>query len=314
MPHSLFLVFIHCCAVETEVRYLDIYGAQKLVEKLLEYVTDVQDAQPSMYEKSKNRFRDLANTCKKVVSVISNILQDAALCTDEVEFSNSSQDLSAVIDNMQAELDKLKAFSGESSREKHKDTHSDLIDAAPRDAKKTTMRSMRACLKALSENADLMPVVSECADLLWKWFDIRFYQAAGPPLFRYNMRRIPTWIRDIIVLYGNAVHRGEQQQFVEAFRSWLDSLLSSPHEYAVPYVVYQFNRNPDPAKLSLDAVVIWDILVDGGLRDMCNSHNPLYLSDNMIYDMCIEMNPGCVDRYMDYTEHPEIVQQLAWRQ
>ena len=46
------------------------------MDKLLTYVKNVADSKPRMYQKSKDRLRDIAGTCQKVIQIISEILQE----------------------------------------------------------------------------------------------------------------------------------------------------------------------------------------------------------------------------------------------
>ena len=70
---------------------MDIYTAEIQIKRLLEYFEDIEEKKPLMYQKSKDRYRDLASNCLQVVRVISNILQDETLMNDDVEFSGSQK-------------------------------------------------------------------------------------------------------------------------------------------------------------------------------------------------------------------------------
>ena len=62
---------------------MDIYIAKQHIDKLLNYVEDIAENKPNMYQKSKVRLKNIADTCAQVVSVISEILEDDS-CEDNI--------------------------------------------------------------------------------------------------------------------------------------------------------------------------------------------------------------------------------------
>ena len=90
---------------------MDIYSAEIQVNKLLDYVKSLSDAKPRMYQKSKDRLKELASTCNQVVSVIAEILQDEALLSDQDEFGGSNvNDFNAVLNSMEDQITELRQF------------------------------------------------------------------------------------------------------------------------------------------------------------------------------------------------------------
>lgn len=96
---------------------MDIYGAQKCMEKLKGYVQDVYECRPGMYKKSKDRFRDIASTCIEVVDLISVIIEDASLSQDAHEFceepTNDDPDMHEMLMDIGHKLDTLQKFINE---------------------------------------------------------------------------------------------------------------------------------------------------------------------------------------------------------
>ena len=96
---------------------MDIYGAQKCMEKLKGYVQDVYECRPGMYKKSKDRFRDIASTCIEVVDLISVIIEDASLSQDTHEFceepTNDDPDMHEMLMDIGHKLDTLQKFINE---------------------------------------------------------------------------------------------------------------------------------------------------------------------------------------------------------
>lgn len=292
---------------------MDIYSAQKNTEKLLRYVQGLADTKPNFYEKSKDRLRDLASTCGQVMSVIAEILQDEVLIDDDSEFASGRGDLKSILNSMQTQLDQLKAFSGVNTEQ---EDNSKSKSKAPSRNKGQILKDYRLCLSKLSTIDSGYSHVDECARLLWRWFDTRFLKLSSGSKFKYNMKRFPMWIRDIVVLYGSALHDGSQLSFLQEFQAWLDSIAADTNardKYAIPYNIYQFNRSPSGEQATLEAAVIWDMLFNFGLREICREEDEFYPTESSVYDICDTLNPSSLDFYQDYVSHPEVLDHLGWR-
>ena len=296
--------------LETGGAVVDINGAQKTIKKLLEYVQSIADENPLMYSKSKDKLRDVATTCTEVVSLISAILQDKILEYDSSEFESGSP-VDSVLDNIQDQITKLRKFAGSEN----------TLDAAKVTSDSTTVNrkqllfNFKQVMKLNVDKVSGMDVVDECSKLLWNWFEVRFVTTLHSSQFKFNIKRIPLWIRDIVILYGNAVNKNCRYEFTSEFYSWLDALPHSDgvNKFAVPYEVYLFDRTPDPASLCLEAVVLWDVLLSGPLSQMCKKNNPYYLDPDAVYTLCDKLNPSCLDLYSDFRYHPEMLEKLKWR-
>lgn len=293
---------------------MDIYGAGTNIKKLLAYVEDLADSKPKMYAKSKDRLKEIATTCNKVVEVISEILEDEVLQDDSVEFGQTS-DLDNVLNDMQYQIDRLKKFTQstpEVIESKPKISESSTISA---NVRKKAMKNYSTQLAAMSNKETAYPFADRCAKLLWTWFDVRFLKTVYGTGFRYNMRRFPEWIQTIVILYGQAIHNNSVSMFENEFQDWLNTIISTDakDKYAVPYAVYQFCKTPETDIITLDAIILWDILLDNGLRELCtNDKSDLYLNEYGVYDLCSEINPIVLDDYCNYETHPDIFKKLHW--
>ena len=291
---------------------LDIYSAGTSIKKLLTYVEDIADSKPRMYEKSKDRLKEIATTCNKVVEVISEILEDEVLKEDSVEFGQNS-DLTAVITNMQQQMDKLKQFAegaSDDSDERHVE-----INSSSSKARKKALKSYSSCLSKLSTIETAYPFANRCAKLLWTWFDVRFLKTVYGTNFRYNMKKFPEWIQSIVILYGKAIHDNDVASFEANFQAWLQSIINTDakDKYAVPYDIYQLSRNMNSESITLDAVILWDILLDNGLRDVCTTDkDDLYMDEYDIYNLADTHSPAVLDSYCNYATHPEVFELLDW--
>ena len=284
---------------------MDIYSAEAHVKKLLAYVQSLADTKPRMYGKSKERLKEVAMICKQIIFVISEIVQEEVLCDDISEFGESNSEVNAVLDEMQEQLAKLREFTSYDDKQDSSTTTSKLKPVE----RKRIIKAYRLALKKVAEADSGFECADECAKMLYDWFEVRFIKTSSSG-FRYNIRRIPGWIRDFVMLYGYAVHDGSRSEFKSRFYSWLDDIRNSESQsrYAVPYDVYQFNRSPDADKVSLEAAVIWDIMLDNGLSDICsNDPDSLMLEDDAVYTLCCELDLNKMDNYSNYREDPKVL-------
>lgn len=272
------------------------------MDRLLSYLKTIEESRPYMYNKSKLRYKDLAATCREVVDVISSILQEDALYVDEEEFdSDFSKDIATSVTDMQTELSRLASFV--SSKKKD----SAEMNLTVKD-KKEAIHNYATVLSSLASTSlsGCSPAVSDCAKLLWYWFDIRFLQSAKyDPGFRYQVKRIPEWIYYIVVAYSVSIQNRTSDQFILRFHAWCNSLSGeTKNRYAVPYEVYKISKSPECVNLT--SVVLWDILLHVGLNKLCSAKEP-YLCETFIYDLCSKVNPSALDDYKDFRQYPDVL-------
>lgn len=305
---------------------MDIYIAKEHMDKLLTYVSDIADNKPKMYQKSKNRLKDIAITCQKVVEIISEILQEEMLddCFEHSDDSDvKNEEIIDMVKHMQAELLNLKQFvqytpcsedspvdlqlaKNDIELVKNKDVNLSTISTVDR---KSAMAEYKTTLHRLSEKYVEFPQVNDLCKLLNRWFETRFYTSmkVSSNIFRYNIRRIPSWICDIVAVYGKHIESDSCNDFIHSFYDWCDDLEVNPCKYAVPYEVYEFDTDTDK-KINLSSVVIWDIMLDMGLSNLCKPEkSELYLTDELMYNLCMKYSPEELDDYQNYKVDPSVV-------
>jgi len=293
---------------------MDINSAEKSIKKLLAYAQDLAESKPRMYQKSRDRLKELADTCMEVVTVISSVIQDEALAEDIVEFNSEPMpNIANAIQSMQAQLDQLRSFAGVSSEST---SSSNSTSNTFTNSKKGALRKYTDVLQSIATVDFKYDYVSRCAKFLWYWFDVRFRQTVRTSGFRYNMKKFPVWVRDIVLMYGKAIRDNTYLDLDKNVRSWVDGLLAesdSPNLYSIPYDLYQFERDMCADDMTMEAAVLWDILLDNGLSELCtHTSDDLFLSEGAVYDLCSELNPSVLDSYTDYASHPEVFTTLGW--
>ena len=271
---------------------MDIYSAEIQINKLLNFVKGLSDSKSKMYQKSKDRLKELANTCNQVIVVISDILQDEALIVDEnEEFGGSdTTDFNSVLNSMEDQISELRQFLNSP-----RPSESPISTTS---AKKRALFAYKHCLSTLAHSNILVTEAEDCVQLIWNWFNRRFLE--GPENFRYNMKKIPIWIRDIVILYGYHLENKTSGEFRSELESWIETI-SPDNRYAVPYDVYSMNKSPDPNKMTLSSVVLWDILLDYGLRDLCcDPSSELYPTEDCVYSRVGSLNSEVMNPYQNY--------------
>lgn len=281
---------------------MDIYGAEIQVNKLLNYVKSLSDSKPRMYQKSRDRLKELANTCNQVVVVISEILQNEALMnndTEEFEGSDNT-DFNTVLNSMENQISELRQFL---SAPKSSAT---IPEPSSSVTKKKALYSYKQCLLNLSNSSCIVVEAEDCSKMLWSWFSSRFLE--GPDNFRYNMKRLPGWIRDIVIVYCYHLESDTLDDFKFRFQNWIDHIGENSN-YAVPYEIYQFDKQPDPNLVTLTSAVMWDILLDSGLRSLCaDTSSGLYPSEDCVYSLVGSLNSDVMNPYTNYLYDNSILQ------
>lgn len=277
---------------------MDIYSAEIQVKKLLNYVQSLSDSKSRMYQKSKDRLKELANTCNQVVAVISQLIQDEALVnSDSDEFSRSDPtDFKSVLDSMESQIAELRQFI-----EPPKQNSSNLISTNDR---KKALFAYKTCLNTLSNSSMKVLEAEDCSRLIWNWFSARFLNTSST--FRYNMKKLPSWIRDIVIFYGYHVENRSVAKFKSDFNSWIDSIRTG-NNYAVPYEIYQFEKSPNPEIVTLTSVVLWDLLLDGGLRQLCCDNSDIYPSEECVYSLVGKLDSNVMNPYTNYNYDTDIL-------
>ena len=280
---------------------MDIYGAEAHLKKFYTFIKDLQDSKSQsdsrMYQKSRDRLRNIATMCNDVVCIISDMLQEELLDTDLVEFSNCSNDeILDVVNSLESELHRLRQFAGQDGETHVMQTSSVLSNY---------LESTKCVVDTLGSSGK----ASVCANILYTWVYIRFFSSIKTHgSFKYNAKRIPRWLMLFVVAYGKHVVDGTDTEFCIKFDTWISSIQNSDagNKYAVPYEIYQLDRSLSGLDLTLTAVVLWDILMDSGLSQLCDI-GEYGVRDDAVYELCSSMNPSELDNYGDYKSNPSVL-------
>lgn len=291
---------------------MDIYSAEKYVANLLEFVQDKSKSEVKMYSKSRERWKSIANTCIKVVNVITEMLQDEVMEQDyTIEVSEDTYDpgsLEGMVLKMQAQLSALSTFVG--CKPDAKVVSNDPLSP---DKRREIIKQYLTTLEEVANNQINVKEINKLTYILYNWFRVRFVDSTKcNNNFRYNIRRFPEWLSGIIIMYSYHVYAGDVDEFVSDFNLWLDSCYNSSKSgcYPIPLEVYKFVTKHSPEYVQTISMVVYDILIDLGLSDLVKDEE-CYLNDDHIYRICKDINPECLDSYVHYTSNPDVIESVG---
>lgn len=269
---------------------MDVHTAENAINRLHSYLKQLADDKPRLYNSSKSKLIEINKTCQDVLNLLSDILDDQIISTVD------DNDLEAT----------------ESIQQQYKQVHgrvSALNNTQNVVSKKSILSSYYRVINALPESVTSNQHVHECADLLKRWMNIRFHDSLRYSAnFRYNIQRLPAWICDIVIVFAKHLEDGTLDTFIDGFNSWLDNLLvpNNTCGFAVPFEVFQCDVDVSGSKLTLTAVVLWDVLIDAGLKALIELPG-LPLSDSLMYELVASTTPDILDDYVNYKFDPSIL-------
>lgn len=255
---------------------MDIYSAQKQIDKILIYLKSLQaEKQTStMYSSTRNRLNRISNSCIEASSIVADILADA--CSRQ---SNSNAHGNSEPIRLDSDVEPL--------RLKRKD-------------RSYILHKYDKVIQGLSYESS--SVVSNCINILKKWFNLRFIKCTKN--FYYNISKLPMWIRNIVISYGQSIYEGSDEKLIADFDNWFVDVSNGANQYAVPYCVYRLEDGLSESDVSLTTAVLWDILYDCGLNQLStNDINVprLRLDSSTVYNVCDKVNPAVLDEYRHYS-------------
>lgn len=271
--------------------YLEIYPIENCADKISEKLDAVLEAKPTMYAKTKDRYRALAYSLLQSVEKISSILEEESLISDdntqdefdELSSNNSSAilpDLNQAVNNVR---DQIKSYTKFTSSTSSSNSVNNQITHSTKLSNKTVLSTFARILTEGGKHEFKCKQATECAQVISKWFRTRFTSDNRNPKFKYSIQQIPEWISYIIILYGKYHSTDETYRFVEMFNAWCADVSANPSNvWAVPYEVYSLMKSDKPEDFTLDSVIISDILMDEKYHMLTES----YFTDSHVLLSC----------------------------
>ena len=268
---------------------MNIRSAEQHIDALLRYVNDLKETNPRMYKKSKDRLLDIAMTCNRVIGIISDILHEEVMNVDVDEFGgNASPEISDIVRSMENQISDLAEF----------------VSVDPDDNKfnnKIIYNRYKDCLKSASTyRYYLSEVASDCAKLIWRWFDNRFVKSKRNNGFVYNLQKMKEWIPDFVILYAYHFKIGTLDDFENSINKWIIDIHMNGNTYAIPQEIYSLEKSKDSFYYTVESVILWDLLMDSDFSNLCDIDGDYFPYSDCIYDLVYRYNPYELDDYINY--------------
>ena len=244
--------------------YLEIYPSEVAARKINKHLDKMAETKPRVYRKTLLRYKRLAYLLLECVSKIVRMLQSEVLLTSgDSEFQELASDFDIEqIDELRDSVDNL----------------GNLIDkqdtAETKKIAAETLRSYKTVFHQAAETDFGYIEVNECAGLLDYWISSRF--SGTNPNFKYQIKQLPIWATFVIIAYGKYRSTGHKVKFSNEFKAWCDSLDGDNSNcWALPYNVFNMTKTLDPSNFTIDAMVIYDILINGCLYKLMDGKIPM---------------------------------------
>lgn len=260
--------------------YLEIYPSEVAARKISRHLDRMVNDKPRVYRKTLLRYKKLAQLLLECVGKIVRMLQsEMLLSSEDTEFQELVTDFdTAQIDELRNSVDAL----------------GDLIDNDPSAENKhiaeDTLKTYKAVFKQASEHDFGYIEVNDCANLLDYWITRRF---SGLNLnFKFKTKQLPVWATFVVIAYGKYHALGQSAKFVQDFKKWCDDLDDTSNCWALPFNIFNMTKTVDPSNFTMDAVVIYDILLDGCLCQLVGGKNKIPMDANYIARLMKEYYPN----------------------
>lgn len=252
-------------------KYVESTQVEKLVHRLKTVLKTASENNPSMYNKTKLKYRELASDLLDCVGFIADMLEEdlldnsAEYVVDEFEELSVPHQLaeehSEADNRIKQKAEDISTKISEISKQTNV-THKD-----PRN--KHTISKFGTILVELPNGNISSDESKECAEYIKKWWMTRFNPDNKNPNFRYDMTQIPKWIDSIIITYGKYYHDNNLHEFRKLFDSWLESVKTEiTNIYSTPYFVHQLYHSNDSYNFTDEAVDIASELYAAGLNQL----------------------------------------------
>ena len=260
--------------------YLEIYPSEVAARKISKHLDKMTTVKPRLYRKTLLRYKKLAQLLLECVAKIVRMLQsEMLLSSEDTEFQELVSDFDTEqIDELRDSVDEL----------------GNLID------KRTTPESKKLAGDTLKQYKTVFTQaasfdfgyteVNECASLLNCWITNRF--SGTNPNFKFQIKQLPIWATFIVIAYGKYHSTGQTIKFVEDFKSWCYSLDEDTSNcWALPYNVFNMTKTIDPNNFTIDAMVIYDILINGSLYQLIDGKNKIPMDSSYIAKLIKDYQP-----------------------
>ena len=282
--------------------YLEIYPSEVAARKISKHLDKMAEKKPRVYRKTLIRYKKLAYLLIECVTKIVRMLQSEILLSSEAtEFQELVPDFDTEqIDELRNSVDDL----GNLLVEKKPSTESPRLAG-------DTLRQYKDIFNVAANTDFGYTEVNECAQMLNYWIMHRF--SGFNPNFKYQIKQLPVWATFIVIAYGKYHAVGETISFIRDFKTWCDGLDEDTSNcWALPYNIFNMTKTVDSSNFTIDAMVIYDILVNGCLYQLIDGKTKIPMDSSYIAKLVKEYCPDKAHAVRTrFTKQQELIENLA---
>ena len=287
--------------MKQQKNYLEIYPSEVAARKISKHLDKMAEKKPRVYRKTLLRYKKLAYLLIECVTKIVRMLQsEMLLSSEDAEFQELVSDFDTEqIDELRNSVDDLGNLV-----EKNPSTESKRIAGE-------TIRQYKDVFAQAAGQDFGYTEVNECAQMLNYWISRRF--SGFNPNFKYQIKQLPIWATFVIIAYGKYHAVGQSIKFVSDFKKWCDGLDDDTSNcWALPYNVFNMTKVIEPSNFTVDAMVIYDILVNGCLYQLIDGKTKIPMDSSYIAKFIKEYCPDKAHAVRTrFTKQQELIEALA---
>ena len=275
--------------LKTEKSY-GIRPSEVAANKIQNHLEDLLETRPRVYRRTIKRYIDLAyillECINKILKFLTSELLSSSTDTEFDELTNSEEDSDEIMKiqmKLQSTSELLDSYSQLAKRTK---------DTESSHATNALIVKQYGDIFTAANNTDLHYVeVNECANLIYFWYTTRVaYMTVRHKA--YQNLQLPIWTAYIVIMYGKSLANGTHTEFVNWFKSWCTSANEDfSNKYVVPKELTLMKKQLYANDLTLEALIIYDILIDKGYFDLTTMDNDAKLDANYIVTLMKNINP-----------------------
>lgn len=296
---------------------MDIHSAEAHMEKVLQYLEQMHDNNSSLYSKTREKLKNISNDLFKGLKLVSEILEEDSLVV-EAEFGGTDESIISSVKSMKEQseeisqvIDRVDSFVYSPPPEPKLTYSTNKLSAKKR---RHIVYTYGQVLKKVAGVSTPYKSVRDCAALIWRWYDTRFFLSLQScSKFHYNIRNIPECIKWIVLAYSKHLSDHTLDSFFSDFDIWLSSLVSpnAGNNYLLPYEIFKIGRETTISDISQASIMIWDILFDLGYSELSKDDlADVKLQSETIYNLAVKIAPDIADNYVYYEEDDSLLRSL----
>lgn len=304
-------------------KYLEIRSSEVAANKIHKHLQLLLSRKPRLYKKTLIRYKDLAYILIDCVEQILRFLTSELLSssednefdelTDASHTIESDDDMIEIRKKLEESFKLFDTYNKLTSNNSITDSATPTGDTEP---KINCALMAKVYGEVLSNAANInygYLEINNCAKLIDYWYSHRM-QYMSTNHKAYNIAQLPNWICYIILMYGKYHANGQADFFIDYLKKWCnDANEDFSNKYAIPKEITNLSKNSYVNDYTLDALIIYDILMEQGYLPLVIDDNSIIsMNPNFIVDITKENNPN-LDKMIKtrFTKRDKYIKQIG---